>query len=305
MRVTQGAVEGPFILDIDVLPGKDVACLEGVENTSERVSMGSCVEKNGAPGGGEARRGRYPVVVTAHRGFSGKAPENTLAAFRLAIDAGCDMIELDVHLTRDKEVVVIHDDTLERTTDGRGTVAGKTFAELRGLDAGAWFAPRFSGERIPALAEVLGLARDRILVNIELKKGENFPYPMEELADRTLNVVEIAGMADRVLFSSFSPAAIDRIRERSPRLPVALIVEKPWRDPGEAGGGKIYPVLNCRTRVLNGTNIRRAHAGGISVHVWTVNTPGAMARFIALGVDGIITNHPDRLIALLRETARQ
>ncbi len=292
-------------MGVDVLPGKDVASSEGVINTCERVSMGFGTEKNGAPGSGEAWRGRYPIVVTAHRGFSGKAPENTLAAFRAAIEVGCDMIELDVHLIRDGEVVVIHDDTLERTTDGRGAVAGKTLAELRGLDAGAWFAPRFSGERIPTLVEVLALARDRILVNIELKKGKNFPYTMEELADQALSVVEIAGMADRVLFSSFDSAAVERIRERNPRLPVALIVERPWMNPGEAGGGKIYPILNCRTRVLNGENIRRAHAGGVRVHVWTVNRPAAMARFIALGVDGIMTNHPDRLIALLQETAEQ
>lgn len=264
----------------------------------------ACAHVNSAPEAGDALRGRYPVIVTAHRGFSGKAPENTLAAFRGAIDAGCDMIELDVHLTRDSEVVVIHDDTLERTTSGRGTVAGKTFAELRGLDAGAWFHPRFSGERIPVLAEVLALARDRILVNIELKRGENLPYSMEELADRTLRVVEMAGMADQVLFSSFDPAAVDRIRERNPLLPIALIVEKPWMKPEEAGGGKIYPILNCRTTMLNEENIRRAHAGGIRVHVWTVNTQEAMARFIALGVDGIITNHPDRLIALLQGTKK-
>jgi glycerophosphoryl diester phosphodiesterase len=179
-------------------------------------------------------------------------------------------------------------------------VAGKFFEELRSLDAGAWFHPRFSGERIPVLAEVLALARNRILVNIELKKGKNFPYTMEELADRTLCAVEMAGMADQVLFSSFDPAAVERVRERNPLLPMALIVEKPWMKPEEAGGGKIYPILNCRTTVLSEENIRRAHAGGIRVHVWTVNTQEVMARFIAMGVDGIITNHPDRLIALLQ-----
>ena len=124
------------------------------------------------PDQGNLRRGKYPVFVTAHRGFSGTAPENTLAAFRAAIDTGCDMIELDVHLSRDNQVVVIHDDTLERTTSGRGNVADQTYAELKRLDAGSWFDPRFSGERIPTLADVLSLARNRILVNIELKKGK-------------------------------------------------------------------------------------------------------------------------------------
>lgn len=255
-----------------------------------------------APDAGKLWRGRYPIFVTAHRGFSGNAPENTLAAFRAAIDAGCDMIELDVHLSRDNQVVVIHDDTLERTTSGRGNVADRTFAELQRLDAGSWFDPRFSGERIPALAEVLLMARNKILVNIELKKGKHrFPYTMEELADRTLREVETAGMLDQVLFSSFDPAAIDRIREKNLLLPVALITNKPWAKPEDAGGGKRYPTLNCRIDVLNEGNIRLAHSGGIRIHAWTVNAQEAMQKAIALGVDGIITNHPDRLIHLLRE----
>jgi glycerophosphoryl diester phosphodiesterase len=245
-------------------------------------------------------RGKYPIIVTAHRGFSGQAPENTPTAFRAAIAAGADMIELDVHLTRDNEVVVIHDDTLERTTNGKGNVAAKTLAELKSLDAGSWFDSRFAGERIPTLAEVLEIARNRILVNIELKKGKNFPYTMEELADRTLAVVEKAGMTGQILFSSFDPAAVNRIKEKAPRLPIALIVDKPWEKPEDAGAGTSYPTLNCRTTVLNEENIRRAHTAGIRVHVWTVNTKEAMEKFIALGIDGIITNHPDSLIDVLK-----
>lgn len=259
-------------------------------------------EEERAGAGGQSRP--RPLVVTAHRGFSGRAPENTLAAFRAAIAAGCDQIELDAHLSRDGEVVVIHDDTLGRTTNGRGNVAERTAAELRALDAGAWFSPAFAGERIPTLAEVLELTRSRIGLNIELKQGRRLPYTLEELAERTLAVVRQAGVTERVLFSSFSPAAIDRIRALDPGLPVALIVEKPWRTPAEADGGAGYRTLNCRTTVLNAANIRRAQAAGIGIHVWTVNAPAAMRKFIALGVDGIITNHPDRLIALLGERHR-
>jgi glycerophosphoryl diester phosphodiesterase len=259
----------------------------------------------GAPEGrGSARRGDPPLIVTAHRGFSGRAPENTLAASRAAIAAGCDRIELDVHLSRDGEVVVIHDDTLERTTDGRGDVAEKTLAELRRLDAGRWFAPAFAGERIPMLTEVLELARGRIGLNIELKRGRRLPYTLEELAERTFAVVEQAGMKGQVLFSSFSPAAIDRIRRLDPALPVALIVDKPWRRPAEADGGAGYGTLNCRASVLTEANIRLAHAAGVCIHVWTVDAPRQMARLLALGVDGIITNHPDRLLALLQERER-
>jgi glycerophosphoryl diester phosphodiesterase len=260
----------------------------------------ACAQLKTAPEPGNAWRGKYPITATAHRGFSGQSPENTLTAFRAAIDAGADMVELDVHLTRDNEVVVIHDDTLERTTNGKGNVAEKTLAELKDLDAGSWFNSRFAGERIPTLAEVLEIARNRILVNIELKKGKNFPYTMAELADRTLAVVEKAGMTGQVLFSSFDPAAVNRIREKNPLLPIALIVEKPWEKPEDLGAGTRYPTLNCRTTVLNEENIRRAHTAGIRVHVWTVNTKEMMEKFIALGVDGVITNHPDILIDVLK-----
>ncbi len=260
----------------------------------------ACAHQKTVPGAGDAWQGKYPITVTAHRGFSGENPENTLASFRAAIAAGADMVELDVHLTRDNELVVIHDDTLERTTDGKGNVADKTLAELKRLDAGARFNPRFAGERIPTLTEVLDVARGRIRVNIELKKGKNFPYTMEELADRTLAAVEKAGMLDQVLFSSFDPAAVDRIRVRNPRLPIAVITQKPWATPEEAGGGKLYPAINSSFKNLNEKNVRLAHAAGLQVHAWTVNTREDMEKVISLGVDGIITNHPDHLIDLLR-----
>jgi glycerophosphoryl diester phosphodiesterase len=260
----------------------------------------ACAQPKTTPEPGAVLRGKSPITVTAHRGFSGEYPENTLAAFRAAIAAGADMIELDVHLTRDNELVVIHDDTLERTTDGKGNVADKTLAELKRLDAGFKFNPRFAGERIPTLAEVLEVARGRIRVNIELKKGKNFPYTMEDLADRTLAAVEKEKMTDQVLFSSFDPAAIDRIREIAPRLPIAVITQKPWATPEEAGGGKRYPTINSSFKNLTEKNVRLARAAGLQVHAWTVNAPADMEKVISLGVDGIITNHPDRLIEILR-----
>jgi glycerophosphoryl diester phosphodiesterase len=237
--------------------------------------------------------------VTAHRGFSGRAPENTLAAFAAAIAAGADAIELDVHLTRDRQLVVIHDDTLVRTTDGRGEVADHTLRELKRLDAGRWFSPQFTGERVPALAEVLDLARGRIALNIELKSGPRLPYTIEQLADRTWDEVRSQGMDGQVCFSSFAPAALERILGHDACQPVALITARPWCTPEEAGLGRLYPGLNCLSRQLNPDNVGRAHAAGTRVQAWTVNTRPAMRRLIALGIDGIITNRPDRLIRIL------
>ena len=130
--------------------------------------------------------GRFPVMVVAHRGFSGAAPENTLAAFRMAIEAGSDMIELDVHLSKDGKVVVIHDETQERTTNGQGRVADRPLKEIKGLDAGSWFSPPFAGERIPTLQEVLSLAQGKVPVNIEIKNPTHGKYDITELAEKAL-----------------------------------------------------------------------------------------------------------------------
>ena len=248
-----------------------------------------------------ARKEPGPVLVIAHRGFSGAAPENTLSAFRKAIEAGSDMIELDVHLSLDGEVVVIHDDTLNRTTAGKGRVSDYTLEELKRLDAGSWFSRAFAGERIPTLQEVLDLCRDRLRVNIELKAGDPGQYTVIDLSDRSLREVEQAGMADHVLFSSFDPAAIKRIQMKKPGIPVALITARSWNSPAGLAKEVCFTILNCRSKTLNRNNLSRAHQEGLRVNVWTVNTEKEMAHFVSMGVDGIITNYPDRLVRVLQK----
>jgi glycerophosphoryl diester phosphodiesterase len=246
---------------------------------------------------------KFPVYALAHRGFSGDAPENTLAAFKKAIDLGVDMIELDVQLSKDGKVVVIHDDTLNRTTHGTGKVVNVTFQALKQLDAGSWFGPAFLGEQIPTLRKVLELARNRILLMIELKKDDPGKYTMADLADRSLQVVEQAGMQSQVLFASFDPEVIERVKKKNGTLPVVLILSRKWNFPLEVTGGKSIPVLSCHGNVLNPANVARAHEQGHAVMVWTVNEEEEMQHFLHLGVDGIIANHPDRLIRILQNKA--
>ena len=245
--------------------------------------------------------GRFPVVVIAHRGFSGAAPENTLAAFSKAIEAGCDMIEMDVQLSRDGEVVVIHDDTLDRTTNGKGKVSQHTLQDLKRFDAGLWFSSQFTGERIPALKEVLALTCTKIPLAIELKKGDLGQYTIFDLADRALEEVEKAGCVGQVVFSSFDRAAIERILERNSRIPVAYIYNKPWDSPLELAGKYSIPILSCRHTVLTRDNLMKAHQAGFKVNVWTLDTEPEMELFLDLGVDGIITNHPDRAMKVLKK----
>jgi glycerophosphoryl diester phosphodiesterase len=248
--------------------------------------------------------GKFSVLMVAHRGFSGGAPENTMAAFKKAIEIGSDMIELDVHLSKDGEVVVIHDDTLNRTTDGKGKVVSYTLNELKQLDAGSWFGPQFSGERIPTLKEVLELTHGQVLLCIELKGGDLGQYTLKDLADRSLQEVEKAGMLSQVLFASFDLSAIERVREKDPGIPVALIYSKSWSSPREVTGGKAIPVLSFLGTVLTQTNVSKAQQQGIKVLVWTLNTEEQIEYFLNMGVDGIITNHPDRLIRILQKRYR-
>ena len=245
--------------------------------------------------------GKFPVLVTAHRGFSGDAPENTLAAFRKAMEVGSDMIELDVRFSKDGQIVVIHDDTLDRTTNGRGKVSDYTLKELKQFDAGSWFGPQFSDERIPTFNEVLELAKGKIPVNIEIKDESPSRYKITDLADRALQEVKKAGMAGQVIFSSFYPSSLERIKERDPRIWVALLYHRDWNSLGEVTGGSAFSVVNLRHSFLTQEKIGRIHQEGMKVNTYTVNSEEEMERFIRWGVDGIITNHPDKLIQILKK----
>ena len=245
--------------------------------------------------------GKFPVLVTAHRGFSGDAPENTLAAFKKAMEVGSDMMELDVRFSKDGQIVVMHDDTLDRTTNGRGKVSDYTLKELKQFDAGSWFAPQFSGEHIPTLVEVLELAKGKIRVNIEIKDESLGRYKITDLADRALQEVKKAGMEDQVIYVSFYPVALERIQERDSRLWVGLLYHRPWNSLHEVTGGRSFPVLGLRNSYLTKGKIDKIHQQGMKVNVYTVNSEEEMEQFIRWGVDGIITNHPDRLIKILQK----
>jgi len=252
--------------------------------------------------GTDVQPAEFSTLVIAHRGFSGAAPENTMAAFAGALACGADMIELDVHLSADGEVAVIHDDTLERTTSGSGLVADYPLAALRGFDAGGWFGMEVAGEKIPALEEVLAFCKGKILVNIEIKLGYLGSYTMDDLALRTLAQVEGRGMLEEVLFSSFYPPALMQIKLKNRKAEVALLLNSPWPESVEAASGR-YAVLNCRKDTLSTETIQGAKRRGFILNVWTVNDEAEMGWFLRQGVGGIITNYPDRL-KNLRDTLK-
>jgi glycerophosphoryl diester phosphodiesterase len=235
-----------------------------------------------------------PLVI-AHRGASADAPENTIAAFELALEQGADGIELDVHLSADGHPVVIHDFTLERTTDGAGPVSDHRVRDLKRLDAGGWRDRRFRGQRVQTLQEVLERFRDRARFWVELKGGSRL-YPGIE--ERVVSMLEIYDVVDRALVQSFDHDAIAHTRSLSRDIRVGLLVEQApvpagLLDPGIANA--ICPDVDLVTENLR-TVIREA---GLECYVWTVNEPALMDRLVSWEVDGIITDRPGVLSARL------
>ena len=232
------------------------------------------------------------MLVIAHRGASGSRPENTLVAFRRAEALGAQMIELDVQLTRDREVVVMHDWTLRRTTRSRGRVVSRTLADLRRLDAGAWFDPAYAGEAVPTLAEVLDAVR--IPVNIELKARRN-----DGLEARALEAVRAAGAERRVVFSSFDPRSLRRIRRLDAEVAIAVLwSRRRLAMPLRLAAGVRATALHIRKDAATPAEVQKAVACGLEVRAWTVNDPGDFARLGAMGVAGVFTDFPERFLQL-------
>lgn len=240
--------------------------------------------------------------VIAHRGLSGKAPENTMAAFRLAIDAGADMIELDVTLTSDGELVVIHDDTLQATTNGRGKVMKHTLAELRALDAGSWFGSQFTGERLPLLSEVLDLVRSKILLNIEIKpEAVNESAPCN-IAESIAKQVQDRGMRDQVIVSSFSPLALIEMHEADPTIMTAALHNAELRkgqSPRQILAETFATGFNLSKNEVTPAIVRDCKQFGAPVMVYTVNDARTTKRMIGMGVTAIFTDHADAALTMI------
>jgi len=231
-----------------------------------------------------------PLVI-AHRGASATAPENTIAAFEQAIVDGADGIELDLHLSRDDQLVVIHDASVGRTTNGSGSVRDRTLRELKRLDAGGWRGPRFEGQRIQTLQEVFERFRDRTRFWIELKGGSD-RYPGIE--ERVVSTIEIYDMLDRVLVQSFDRRAVEQIRIFNREIRVGVLTD---RQPLRAVIGSLVPpyALCPRADTITDDDLAQMRAAGLDCYVWTVNEPAQMDRLIDYGVSGIITDRPELL----------
>ncbi|MGE5672470.1 MAG: glycerophosphodiester phosphodiesterase [Mycobacterium leprae] len=232
------------------------------------------------------------VLRIGHRGCAGSHPENTLAAFRRAVELGLDGVEFDIQRTRDGHLVVMHDPVVNRTTNGNGLLPFMTLAEIQQLDAGAWKGAQFAGERVPTLQELIRATPDSLRLFLELKVG-SIHYPGIEA--EVLATVAAEGAEARVQISSFDHKALKLLHELSPQTPLGMLYGCNLLDPiGMArtiGAEALHPSWEWVTPEL----VAEAHAAGLKVNTWTVDLPEVIAMVKQAGVDGIMSNYPERL----------
>ncbi len=238
---------------------------------------------------------RSPLLI-AHRGASTVAPEHTIPAYEAAIQAGADALELDVHLTADDQLVVIHDPDLARTTDGRGAVREHTLPELKRLDAGRWFGRAFRGQRIQTLSEVLERFRGRTAFGVELKAGSDF-YPGIE--ERLLTLLQIYAVTERTLVASFDYHALRKCRDLDPDVRTGALVSGRLLAPAALAPQGVLNALCLEARLTTERDVAACREAGLECYVWVVNDPLTARRFAEWGVAGIITDRPDLLHPVL------
>jgi glycerophosphoryl diester phosphodiesterase len=262
-----------------------------------------------APNSADPSRTRVPPLVIAHRGASETWPENTIPAFMAGIDQGADMIETDVHMSADGELVIMHDTTVDRTTDARTlypnrtdrSIAGMNAAQIATLDAGGWKGEEFAGIRVPRLAEVLALVHDtRTGLLLEVKHPERYPAIAEAIVaalEAVPNYLQRALAAGMLVVQSANWAFVRRFHSLAPEIPVGVI-GRPCPDE-LVDFAEWVDQVNPEYLGADPDFLRCVHELGMSSLVWTVDEAAAMERAIDAGADGIITNAPDRLVEIV------
>jgi len=237
------------------------------------------------------------VLAIAHRGASGYAPENTLAAFKRAVSQGVSFIETDLHLTRDAHFVAIHDEVVDRTTNGHGSIHEMTLQEVRRLDAGSWFASEFTGERVPTLDEILEFTKKNdVVFYLELK-----PSGFWGGEHALIGALRETGEIPRSVVISFDPSILAALRKLEPTLMTGLLyngqIEEPFEKATEIGARQ----LAVRGDLLTPNFVQQARKRDLQVVCWTVNSPAHMRMLATAGVDGIMSDYPDRLLSVLKK----
>ncbi|WP_248925111.1 glycerophosphodiester phosphodiesterase [Paenibacillus hamazuiensis] len=240
-------------------------------------------------------------LITAHRGSSGTAPENTLASFRKAVDDGAGYSELDVQETADGAIMVMHDDSVRRTTGIPKYMWEIRSDELKEASAGAWYGAQFQSEKVPTLQEVIAEVRGKTKLNIELKNNGH----ERQLAEKTVKIIEDAGFMKDCTVTSFDPRLIHRVRALDRAIKTGLIVDKKPAEWDKLLQSDDYDVISSAYPLIDPAFMRMAAQHRKEVYAWTVNDKVLMAKMLDLGVNSIITNYPDRLVQLLQQRSER
>ncbi len=241
------------------------------------------------------------TCIFAHRGASGYAPENTLAAFELAAQMGAHGIEFDVQITRDGRLIIHHDRELGRTEDASGPLSDWAFADLRAMDVGSWFSSDFAGAQMPTPEEVVEAVGGRLLLNFELV---NDSIHLNGIVPRLVDLFRRMHLFDRAMISSFNPRALWEVKKQEPRITIGALwsADEPWFLRAGWWRRLLQPdALHPQHTLITPHLVRQAHARGQRVHAWTVNDAETARRLHALGVDMLMGDYPDRLLAVVQD----
>lgn len=247
------------------------------------------------------------TMVIAHRGASANAPENTLAAIKKAIDLGAHAVEIDVRMTKDGELVVIHDASVSRTSNGKGAVNEYTLAEIKMLDAGSWFDEKFKDEKIPTLNEVFSVIDSTVTLIIEIKDDSRY---MSRMIDKVIRSVRKNSSHKKIILKSFNTKVLEHIRRFAPEIPLIYVygIRIPFLNFSIGSRVSFQDLftlnidyLQPHSLLLSQDFVREAHANGYKIIAWDVDGENKMKRMIRIGVDAIETDNPDMLLKLLQE----
>lgn len=239
---------------------------------------------------------KRPLVI-AHRGASAYAPENTMSSFKKAIEMSSDGIELDVHMTKDKAIVVCHDEKVDRTTNGKGFIKDLNLEEIKKLDAGSWFGDDYKTERIPELEEVLELLKDKdILLNIELK---NAPIIYEGIEEKVIKLITEYNMEERTIISSFNHYSLIEVKKLNPNIKTGVLymagLVEPWMYAKKLKADALHPLFY---NLLAPDFVRNCLSNNIMLNPFTVDDENFISNFVKANVNGIITNYPDKAVKI-------
>lgn len=231
-------------------------------------------------------------MIIGHKGAAGYAPENTLASLRKAIEMGLDFVEIDVQLTKDEEVIVMHDYNLDRTTDGKGSVKAHTLSEIKTYSAGAWFCEEFKEEKVPTLEEVLQFLPKHVMLNVEIK---NIARDRANIEEKILDLIKEYDIEDQIIISSFDHISLQKVRTLNKTIKIGVLIYAYLLDPWtELEKSKIKPYsIHPAIEYLDKAFVDEAKKRGYKICPYTVNTVEEYAYCMYLGVDGVFSDYPD------------